>query len=68
MAKPKLKTETLNLRVTTDTKNMLRTIAGMERRSLANMVEMLVLEHASRRGLGQLGAGVHQPDNSQSSP
>lgn len=44
----KSKTETLNLRVSPDTKTALREVAEQERRSMANMVEVLVLEYRQR--------------------
>jgi hypothetical protein len=44
----KSKTETLNLRVSPDTKTALRDVAARERRSMANMVEVLVLEYHQR--------------------
>lgn len=43
------KTETLNLRVSRKIKNNLRVIAKNERRSMANMVEILISEYYSKK-------------------
>ena len=42
------KTETLNLRVTPELKDLLRLASTRERRTLSNMVEYLVREHCER--------------------
>lgn len=42
------KTETLNLRVTPELKNLLRLASTREHRTLSNMVEFLVREHCER--------------------
>ena len=42
------KTETLNLRVSPDLKDLLRLASTREHRTLSNMVEYLVREHCER--------------------
>jgi hypothetical protein len=42
----RLKAETLSIRTTTDIKKLLRVAAERERRSVASMIEILVLEYA----------------------
>jgi uncharacterized protein (DUF1778 family) len=42
------KTETLNLRVTPELKDLLRLASSREHRTLSNMVEFLVREHCDR--------------------
>ncbi|MFO1412416.1 MAG: hypothetical protein U1F10_00575 [Burkholderiales bacterium] len=44
MPKPRLKTVTLTVRIEPQTKEALAAMANAERRSLANMLELLVLE------------------------
>ena len=44
---PRAKNETLTLRTTTEIKSLLRQAAEREHRSLASMVEVLVLAYAS---------------------
>jgi hypothetical protein len=48
MPKPKLKTEVLTVRLEPLVKNALRDAAGSERRSLANMLEVMVLDWCQR--------------------
>ena len=43
------KTETLNLRVTPELKDLLRLASTREHRTLSNMVEYLVREHCERQ-------------------
>tara|TARA_R110002074_G_scaffold94547_3_gene206394 strand:+ start:7420 stop:7626 length:207 start_codon:yes stop_codon:yes gene_type:complete len=43
---PRNKDETLSIRTTCEIKALLREAAGRERRSVASMVEVLVLEYA----------------------
>jgi len=50
--KPALKTATLNLRIDPAIKEALRTAAGREHRSIANMVEMLIRQHCEQAGIG----------------
>jgi hypothetical protein len=47
----RLKDETLSIRTSTEIKQLLRMAAEHERRSIASMVEILVLEYARSRGL-----------------
>lgn len=42
------KTETLNLRVTPELKDLLRLASTREHRTLSNMIEFLVREHCER--------------------
>ena len=46
-----LKTETLNLRISPTTKSALRFIADRERRSMSNMIDMLVTVYLANNGL-----------------
>ena len=45
------KTATLNLRIDPFLKEALRTAAMQERRSIANMVEVMIHEHCERNGI-----------------
>lgn len=54
----RLKAETLSIRTTDEIKQLLRLAAERERRSLASMVEILVLEYARQH---TLQAEVPQP-------
>lgn len=45
------KAETLSIRTSTEIKQLLRLAAEHERRSVASMVEILVLEYARQHGL-----------------
>lgn len=45
------KAETLSIRTTAEIKQLLRLAAERERRSVASMVEILVLEYARQHGL-----------------
>ncbi|EGX6952351.1 hypothetical protein JFQ84_000453 [Aeromonas hydrophila] len=47
----RLKAETLSIRTTSDIKQFLRLAAERERRSVASMVEILVLEYARAHDL-----------------
>lgn len=48
---PRQKNETLTIRTTTEIKDLLRQAAELERRSLASMIEVLVLNHAKQANL-----------------
>lgn len=48
---PRYKNETLSIRTTPEIKSLLRQLAEGERRSVASMVEVLVLERAATHGL-----------------
>lgn len=51
------KTETLSVRIAPDIKEQLRQAATQERRSLANMLEVMVLEWWAGRG-GSIASGT----------
>lgn len=46
-----LKTETLNLRVSPELKELVRLAATREHRTIANFIEVLVREHCARQGI-----------------
>ena len=48
---PAEKTETLSFRMAPDLKEALRTAAEREHRSIANMVEVMILEYCARTGI-----------------
>ena len=48
---PRNKSETLSIRTTAEIKDLIRQAAEREHRSVASMVEVLVLAHAEQRGL-----------------
>ncbi|WP_339867505.1 hypothetical protein [Pseudohongiella nitratireducens] len=52
---PQRKFETISIRTTPDIKQMLRTAAERERRSLASMMEILILDYAREHGLTESG-------------
>jgi uncharacterized protein (DUF1778 family) len=45
------KDETLSIRTSTDIKTMLREAADREHRSIASMVEVLVMDYAQKHGI-----------------
>lgn len=45
------KSEAINLRMSPSTKELLRLVAEREHRTLSNMLEVLILEHAQRLGV-----------------
>lgn len=45
------KSEAINLRMSPSTKELLRLVAEREHRTLSNMLEVLILEHAKRLGV-----------------
>jgi len=45
------KSEAINLRMTPSTKELLRLVAEREHRTLSNMLEVLILEHAGKAGI-----------------
>ena len=51
MPKPRLKSTTLTVRIEPDTKGALAAAAHSERRSLANMLEVMVLQWCRDRGI-----------------
>lgn len=48
---PSAKTATLTFRIDPDVKEALRTAAQLERRSLANMIDVMVLEYCQRHDI-----------------
>lgn len=62
MARPRLKTTTLTVRIEPQTKEALTAMAHAERRSLANMLEVIVLERFRNYGTA---APVSQPKKSK---
>lgn len=48
---PERKTEAINLRMSPTTKELLRLAAGAERRTLSNMLEVLILDYCERHGI-----------------
>ena len=62
------KTATLNLRIDPHLKDALRTASLIEHRSIANMVEVMIREHCSSKGIAVLEqqAMFSQPDTSSS--
>jgi hypothetical protein len=46
-----IKTAALNIRIDPDIKEAIRVAADRERRSVANMVEMLILKHCEEVGI-----------------
>lgn len=47
------KTETLNLRVSPELKELVRQAAAREHRTVANFIEVVVREYCARRGVGE---------------
>lgn len=45
------KSEAINLRMSPSTKELLRLVAEREHRTLSNMLEVLILEHAAKLGV-----------------
>jgi len=60
----RLKDETLSIRTSAEIKQLLRIAAEHERRSVASMIEILVLEYAKSHGLemASRGKGASQKD------
>ncbi|MGG5149175.1 hypothetical protein [Alcaligenes aquatilis] len=48
---PRLKDETLSIRTSAEIKQLLRLAAERERRSVASMIEILVVDYAREHGL-----------------
>lgn len=57
----RLKDETLSIRTSAEIKQLLRLAAERERRSVASMVEILVLEYARHHDLSLAPSGVEPP-------
>ena len=54
------KDETLSIRTSSDIKQLLRIAAERERRSIASMIEVLILKYALERGLQAETPSVEQ--------
>jgi uncharacterized protein (DUF1778 family) len=61
MSTTEQKTETLNLRVSQQFKSLLQSAARRERRSMANMVEFLVIEYAKQHGVPETALTHEHP-------
>lgn len=48
---PRQKNETLTIRTTSEIKDLLRQAAGLEHRSLASMIEVLIRDYAKQANL-----------------
>lgn len=55
------KTETLNLRVSPELKDLVRQAAVREHRTIANFIEVLVREHCERLGITANHEEAEQP-------
>lgn len=53
---PPRKVETLSLRIRPEIKQLIRQAAEIERRSIASMIEIMVLEYARQHDLDQKAA------------
>lgn len=62
----RLKDETLSIRTSADIKQLLRMAAAHERRSVASMIEILVLNYAHLHGLQADGPQHASPKRTQS--
>ena len=62
----RLKAETLSIRTTDEIKQLLRLAAESERRSVASMIEILVLEYARAHGLQLESAPANKAKGVQS--
>lgn len=58
---PRLKDETLSIRTSVEIKQLLRLAADLERRSVASMIEILVLEYARSHELRPIVRHGSQP-------
>ncbi|MDP2071864.1 hypothetical protein [Methylotenera sp.] len=55
-----IKSETLNLRISSNLKAALRKVAKLERRSLANILEVLIAERCEKLGIPiETGDALH---------
>jgi uncharacterized protein (DUF1778 family) len=55
------KTETLNLRVSPDLKELVRVAAARDHRTIANFIEVLVREHCERQGIAAVQELTRRP-------
>ena len=51
------KSETLNLRVTPEFKELVRVAAERESRSISNLLELVLRDYCRQRGMGAVGGG-----------
>ena len=65
MARTPIKTATLTLRVDPQVKDLLAQAARTDRRSLANMLEVMVIEYCRQRGVASDAAAIDPTDGSQ---
>jgi hypothetical protein len=63
MARPKLKTEATTLKMSPEVRDLWERCAAQEHRSLTNMFEVMVREHAKRLNLASsvVAAGTLEP-------
>jgi uncharacterized protein (DUF1778 family) len=57
------KTETLNLRVSPELKELVRVAAARDHRTIANFIEVLVREHCDRLGIATVQELTKQPSS-----
>lgn len=57
------KTETLNLRVSPELKELVRVAAARDHRTIANFIEVLVREHCDRLGIATGQELTKQPQS-----
>ncbi|MFN9749343.1 MAG: DUF1778 domain-containing protein [Burkholderiales bacterium] len=57
------KTETLNLRVSPELKELVRVAAARDHRTIANFIEVLVREHCDRLGIATGQELTKQPSS-----
>lgn len=62
MARSQTKTATLTLRIPPEVKELLGAAAQADRRSLANMLEVIVIDYCERRGIRLVPTSVSTGD------
>jgi len=65
MPGPKTKTAILSIRIAPSVRAALETAAKAERRSLANMAEVLILEGCDRRGIAESSLPSNPPNRTK---
>ncbi len=60
------KTDGINLRMAPATKELLRLCASRERRTLSNMIEILILDHCEKNGISVIAPSSKPPRSSKS--
>ena len=58
------KTDTLNLRVSPELKELVRRSAAREHRTVANFIEVLVREYCARHGVTENASAIELPKSS----